>query len=245
MNVHGSIRIRDHYILVWLSGCLGYCAGMLEDYKDIDEDNSWVGMEPPRDEISKSPENAIRQTKHIQDEVWRCSLLSSMISSSEFKRPILTVLANCQDAIGRCDVPAEMALFEGNGGEATRICSEGICRAWDRCGAELLQCMARCRAETQILFPNGCKTEDLMDAIPFNVDSTNLSTISTIELFDVATRWNNEFSNDGTESQNHRTRSVFKRSFWCRVFEAIELKPGWLGVSINIKSLFNRRKANK
>jgi len=245
MNVDNPIRIRDYIILVHLSPCLGYCAGMLEDYKSIDEDNSWIGKSPTPDVISTSPEFAIRQTKHIKDEIWRCELLASMISTSEFKRSILTVLAMCHEAIGQSDVPAEMALFENCDAGATRICSEGICRAWKRCGSELLKCAARCTAEVKILFPNGCKTEDVKNVIPFNFDVTNLNTISTLELSEIATRWNNELLNDGIESQNHGIRCIEKRSFWTRVVEATEFKPGWLGFSIDLKSLFNRRKANK
>lgn len=245
MNADNPIMIRDYIILVYLSPCLGYLANMLEDYKRIDEDNSWIGKGPPPDVISRSPEFAIRQTKHVQNEIWRCELLVSMISSSEFKRPILTVLAMCHEAIGQSDVPAEMALLENNGNEATRICSEGIRRAWKRCGPELLKCMARCTAEAKILFPNGCKTEDVKNAIPFNFDTTNFNTISTLELSEISTRWNNELLNDDAESRNQGTRSIDKRTFWNRLVEAAEFKPGWLGFSIDLKSLFNKQKANK
>src|SRR4030042_6555542 len=166
-----SNRFRDYVILVHLSGCLKNLAAMLEDYEHIDEDDSWIGKGSPPDALIRSPEIAIRHTKHIQNEIWRCELLSSMISSSDFKRPILIELIKCHEAIGQSDVPAQMALLENKSDEATKICSEGIFRAWDLCGKELFTCQARCSAEAEILFPNGSEAKDINNVLGFNLSA--------------------------------------------------------------------------
>jgi len=168
MNANNPIMIRDYIILVFLSPCFGHLASTWENYEEIDDDTSWIGKGAPPDVIERSPEFAIRQTKFVQDEIWCCELLTSMISSSELKRSILTMLAMRHDAIGQSDVPAQSAILDDKSDEATRICSEAMGRAWECCGQELLQCMARCTAEARILFPNGCNHEDVMDVRPFN-----------------------------------------------------------------------------
>ncbi len=82
-------KIKDYIVLIYLSACLRNLTGMLEDHDNIDEDDSWIKNGLPPNALIRLPEIAIKRTKHIQNEIWRCELLSSMLSSSEFKRPIL------------------------------------------------------------------------------------------------------------------------------------------------------------
>lgn len=184
-----SNRCRDYVVLVHLSASLRYLVGMLENYNDIDEDDSWIETGVYPDTPIKSPEIALRRTKDIQEEIWRCELLSSMISSSDFKRPILVELNKCHEAIGQADVPAEMALLDGEDKEAIQICSDGIFRAWDLCGKELFTCQARCSAEADILFPNGYDAKDINSGLDFTLSELNLNTIPTLELSEIAQNW--------------------------------------------------------
>jgi TIR domain len=184
-----SDRIRDYVILVHLSACLRCLASTLEDHENIDEDDSWIAGGPPPIEPVRSPEVAIRRTKHVQAEIWRCELLAGMLGSADLKRPILVTLVECSEAICQADVPAEFALCNENGDEAILICSEAICRAWELCHADVSRCSALCSVEARILFSEGPRAEDVKDALGFDIDGFNLNTIPVIELADLAKRW--------------------------------------------------------
>jgi len=165
---------------------------MLEDYDHIDEDDSWIENGASSQVVNRSPEIAIRRTKYIQDEIWRCELLSSMLSSSDFKRPIIIELIKCHEAIGQSDVQAQMALLDNNGDEATQICLDSICSAYNSCGKELFECQARCAAETKILFPNGCKSEDVKNILGLELSESNFNTMPTLALSELVQRWNDK-----------------------------------------------------
>ncbi len=224
-------KIKDYIVLIYLSACLRNLTGMLQDHDNIDEDDSWVEKGLPPKAPIRSPEIAIKRTKHIQDEIWRCELLSSMISSSEFKRPILIELIKCHEAIGQSDVPAQMALLENNGDEATQICAESIFRAWDVCGKELFDCQARCAAETKILFPNGCKTKDVNNVLGFDLNVTNFNTMPTLALSEIARRWNDQLLYSGAVQLKWTslTDDEFERLIFCLISETEGYEnPEWL-----------------
>ena len=227
-----SNRIQDYVILVHLSACLRNLVGMLEDYEHIDEDDSWIGKGSPPEALITSPEIAIRRTKYIQNEIWRCELLSSMISSSDFKRPILIELIKCHEAIGQSDVPAQIALLENKSDEATEICSEGVFRAWDLCGKELFTCQARCSAEAKILFPDGCETKDINNVLGFDLSTSNLNTIPTIELSEIARSWHDQVLHSGIAIQlkwDSLTDESFERLIFCLISETVGYEnPEWM-----------------
>jgi len=205
---------------------------MLEHYDNIDEDDSWFEKGLPPNAPLRSPEIAIRRTKHIQNEIWRCELLSSMLSFSEFKRPILVELIKCHEAIGQSDVPAQMALLENNGDEATQICADSISRAYKACGKELFDCQARCAAETKILFPNGCKTEDVNNVLGFDLNVTNFNTMPTLALSEIVQRWNDQVLYSGVVLQlkwASLTADEFERLIFCLISETEGYEnPEWL-----------------
>lgn len=225
-------KIRDYIVLIYLSACLGNLTGMLEDHDNIDEDDSWIKKGLPPDTLLRLPEIAIKRTKHIQNEIWRCELLSSMLSSSKFKRPILIELIKCHEAIGQSEVPAQMALLENNGDEATQICKESMSRAWDICGKELFACQARCAAETKILFPNGCETKDVNNILGFDLNVTNFNTMPTITLSEIAQRWNDQLLYSGVVVQlkwTSLTDDEFERLIFCLISETEGYEnPDWL-----------------
>jgi len=224
--------IRDYVILTHLSPCLGNLAVMLEDYEHIDEDDSWIGKGSPPDIHIQSPEIAIRRTKHIQNEIWRCELLSSMISSPDFKRPILMELVKCHEAIGQFDVPAQMALYENNNDEATQICSQGVFRAWDLCGKKIFTYQAKCTAEATILFPNGCQTEDVNNVLGFDLTGSNLNTIPTLELSEIARCWHDQLLHRGIAIKlkwDSLTDELFERLIFCLISETAGYEnPEWI-----------------
>lgn len=225
-------KIRDYIVLIHLSACLGNLAGMLEDHDNIDEDDSWIEKDLSPNAFLRSPEIAIKRTKHIQNEIWRCELLSSMLSSSEFKRSILVELIKCHEAIGQSDVPAQMALLENNAEDATQICSDSISSAWEAGGKELLACKARCAAETKILFPNGCKTEDVNNVLGFDLNVTNFNTMSTLALSEIAQRWNDQLLYSSIVVQlkwTSLTDDEFERLIFCLISETEGYEnPEWL-----------------
>jgi len=225
-------KIRDYIVLIYLSACLGNLAGMLEDHDSIDEDDLWIEKGSPPNALLRAPEIAIKRTKHIQNEIWRCELLSSMLSSSEFKRPILVELIKCHEAIGQSDVPAQMALLENNGEETTQICADSISRAWEAGGKKLFDCQAKCAIEAKILFPNGCKIEDVNSILGFDLNVTNFNTMPTLALSEIAQRWNDQLLYSGVVVQlkwNSLTGDGFERLIFCLISEAEGYEnPEWL-----------------
>ena len=174
--------VRDYILLIHLFRCLGYVTGLLEDCEPIDEDDSsMVGEAPPTDS-EQSSKIAIRRIRNFQDEIWRCELIASFITLSDIKRPILTTLVECREIVGQADVPAEMALLDGDVQEATRICQDAMCLARDRTFRELSRASARCSAEATILYPQGCITEAVRSAFGVPIAELNLNSMSLLEL---------------------------------------------------------------
>jgi hypothetical protein len=154
-----------------------------------------------------------------------------MLSSSEFKRPILVELIKCHEAIGQSDVPAQMALLENNGGEATQICADSISCAYKTCGKELFDCQARCATETKIIFPNGCKTEDVNNILGFDLNATNFNTMPTLALSELAQRWNDQALYSGVLQLkwSSLTADEFERLIFCLISESEGYEnPEWL-----------------
>ena len=174
--------VRDYILLIHLFRCLGYVAGLLEDCEPIDEDDSWMDGEVPPTDIEQSPKIAIRRIKNFQDEIWRCELLASSITLLDIKRPILTTLVECREAVGQADVPAEMALLDGDVQEATRICQDAMRLARDRTFRELSKASALCSAEATILYPQGCTTETVRSAFGIPIAELSLNSMSLLEL---------------------------------------------------------------
>ena len=174
--------VRDYILLIHLFRCLGYVAGLLDDCEPIDEDDSWMDGEAPTTDTEQSPKFAIRRIKNFRDEIWRCEILASSITLSDTKRPILTTLVECREAICQADVPAEMALLEGDVQEAIRICQDAMCRARDRTLRKLSRASARCSAEATILYPQGCTTEAVRSAFGIPIAELNLNSMSPLEL---------------------------------------------------------------
>ena len=173
--------VQDYIFLIHLSSCLRSLAGELEDCELIDEDDPWIGKGgTPPPEPERSPKIAIRRIKTFQNDIWRCELLASTVTLTDLKRPILAALVECREAICQADVPAEMALLDGDTQEATRICQNAMCLARDRTFAELSRGMARCSAEATILFPHGCKSELVRTAFGRPVEELNLNSIPTL-----------------------------------------------------------------
>jgi hypothetical protein len=180
---------RDYLVLVHLAPCLNHLAGLLKDCENIDEDDTWIGRTPPPERPLRLPEIAITRTKLIQDEIWRCEILTSMLSSADFKRPILAALAECHNAIAQADVPAEFALYNQDCVVATQICIDGIRSGWDASGVEISRLSAICSAEAKILFPNGCPRKLMFDSLGCDIADINLNTIPTPKLAEVGQIW--------------------------------------------------------
>ena len=174
--------IRDYILLIHLFRCLGCVAGLLEDCEPIDKDDSWMDGEVPSTDIEQSPRIAIGHIRNFRDEIWRCELLASSITLSDIKRPILTALVECREAVCQADVPAEMALLDGDVQEATRICQDAMCLARDRTFAELSRASALCSAEATILYPQGCTADAVRSAFGKPIAELNLNSISPLEL---------------------------------------------------------------
>ena len=88
----------------------------------------------------------------------------------------------CREAVGQADVPAEMALLDGDVQEATRICQDAMCLARDRTFRELSRASALCSAEATILYPQGCTTEAVRSAFGIPIAELNLNSMSLLEL---------------------------------------------------------------
>ena len=75
--------VQDYIFLIHLSSCLRSLAGELEDCELIDEDDSWIGKGgTPPPEPERSPKIAIRRIKTFQNDIWRCELLVSTVTST-------------------------------------------------------------------------------------------------------------------------------------------------------------------
>jgi len=182
-------KVRDYAVLVYLSAAMRHLASELEDYEYLDEDDSWVEQGPPPESPLRKPEFAIARTKRIQNEIWRCELLTSMLNCEYLKRKLYTTLIQCHEAIAQADVPAELEYLEGNGDEAVMVCTAAISRAWHLCGHELSALSAKCSAEVKLLFSHGLDSRDVTEILGWNLEENNLNTISTLDLASIAESW--------------------------------------------------------
>lgn len=181
-DIRSEIMVRDYVLLIHLFRCLGYVAGLLEECEAIDKDDSWIHGNVLPTDIEQGPKNAIRRLRSFQDEIWRCELLASSVTFSDIKRPILTALVECREAICQADVPAEMVLLDSDVQEATRICQDAMCLARDRTFVELSRASALCSAEATILYPQGCTVEAVTRAFGRPLADLNLNSMSPLEL---------------------------------------------------------------
>ena len=223
--------VQDYILLVHLSRCLRSLAGVLEDCELIDEDDSWIGKGgAPPTELERSPEIAIRRIKTFQNDIWRCELLASAVTLLDLKRPILAALVECREAICQADVPAEMALLDGDAQEAPRICQNAMRLARDRTFAELSRGAALCSAEATILFPHGCRSELVKAAFGRPMEELNLNSIPTLELSSLL----KTLPNPAPRSREQSVKKAFLSStvhelveYRNAVFEAILQMDNW------------------
>ena len=223
--------VRDYILLIHLSSSLRCLVGALEDCELIDEDDSWIGKGGvPPTELERSPEIAIRRVKTFQDDMWRCEMLASAVTLPDLKRLLLAALVECREAIGQADVPAEMALLDGETQEATRICQDAMCLARDRTFEELTKGAALCSAESTILFPHGCRSESVATAFGRPVEELNLNSIPTMELSSLL----KALPNPTPRSEEQSVKKVFLSStvrdlveYRNAVFEAIQQMDNW------------------
>ena len=223
--------VRDYILLIHLSSSLRCLVSALEDCELIDEDDSWIGKGGvPPTELERSPEFAIRNLKTFQDDMWRCELLASAVTLPDLKRLLLAALVECREAIEQADIPAELALLDGETQEATRICQGAMCLARDRTFEELTKAAALCSAESTILFPHGCSSELVETAFARPVEELNLNSIPTMELSSLL----KALPNPIPRSKEQSVKMVFLSStvldlveYRNAVFEAIQQMDYW------------------
>ena len=211
--------VRDYILLVYLSPCLRSLAGSLEDCEMIDEDDSWIKNGVPPADLKRSPEIAMRRVKTFQNDIRRCELLASAVTLSDLKRPILTALVECREAICQADVPAEMALLNGDTQEATRICQDAMRLARDRTFTELSRASARCSVEATILCPHGCNADSVRTAFGKSLAELNLKCVH----FDTKNFSNSRSSSNlGHNRETNRCGSALTRSM-----KALQASKRW------------------
>ena len=154
----------------------------------------------------------MRRVKTFQNDIWRCELLASAVTLSDLKRPILTALVECREAICQADVPAEMALLNGDTQEATRICQDAMRLARDRTFTELSRGSARCSVEATILCPHGCNADSVRTAFGKSLAELNLNSISTLELSSLLKSLIHKSVTSQNQAGFHRFQGVLHQS---------------------------------
>ncbi len=178
MAVADPGKIRDYVLLVILGRILSRIGHRLADYENIGVDYSADDPSTPQ-----SAETAIEQVRELSDDECRCHLLASGLASVDFKRQLLILLNELSEAVCKADVPAELALMDGSADDAVSICSDAFCDALGRCGPKVDRLAAEYLAEAELLFPRGCKTEEVVEVFGFcPFSDKNLGTIPTVEL---------------------------------------------------------------
>lgn len=174
---------RDYVLLIYLSGLLGRLGGELNRFENVGIDYSECDPSMLLAEMPRSADVAIERIRQVSDDVWRGELISTALVDTELKRRSLIHLHEVHEAIGQADQPAQMALHDGFPDEAIAICSDALARAWNQCGLEIQRLAAECSVQARLLFPNGCKIDEVIGAFGYDpFGDKKLATIPTLEL---------------------------------------------------------------
>jgi hypothetical protein len=118
-----------------LAANLRFLVGQLEDHDHVDEDQSWLkeGKGPPR-RLKRGPQYAITNVRETAHLIFEAEKLCDKLPCNDLNQRTRVALTLAHEAIGQADVPAELAMLEGNWAAAIECAREGLRRAWKCCG---------------------------------------------------------------------------------------------------------------
>lgn len=130
--------------LAKLGAMLNYLAGVFGDHENVDEDHSWMqtGPDPIVNPPARGATHAIRNVRQVMRDIVEAGELANVLPT-DVRREVKEALTLADHAIGQADVPAKMALDDGDEDEAVKIAGHGLLRAHERSGATLERLAAR------------------------------------------------------------------------------------------------------
>lgn len=217
MTSQSRDRIRKWVALLKLKTELAWIAHRMSDPDSITT-NCQVATGC---EWERSPEIAIlnlRQVTEISN--WRVEILAKCVENLELKRQLFKATYSFREAIAQQNVPADMALSDGNGELAIEICVGALTEAQLECLPLFKSLASDIAAELALLGSLELTTNESTEALGMTVPA--FLELHPIELSEVINSWRQRkerTSNDEEINRLQLPKDRNQRELWLKLVD--------------------------